>query len=76
MQMRYLLATILMIGLLAGILLGSILALNIITPLERVVGAVNDLAQVAGKKRLSNKGRRRSDDFRVQLTILSNACIV
>ena len=56
MQMRYLLATILMIGLLAGILLGSILALNIITPLERVVGAVNDLAQGRRKEALIEQG--------------------
>jgi signal transduction histidine kinase len=55
-QMRCLLAVILMIGLLAGTLIGSILAMNISSPLENVIGAIYDLAQGRRKEALSEQG--------------------
>ena len=56
MQLRYLIAAILIVSLLAGVLLGSTLALNINSPLQKVIDAVYDLAQGSRKAALAEQG--------------------
>jgi len=55
-QLRYLIAAILIISLLAGVLLGSTLALNINSPLQKVIEAVYDLARGSRKAALTEQG--------------------
>ncbi len=56
LQIRYLIAAILFASLLAGVLLGSILALNINSPLQKVIEAVYDLARGSRTAELSDQG--------------------
>ena len=56
MQLRYLIAAILIVSLLAGVMLGSTLALNINSPLQKVIDAVYDLARGSRKAVLSEQG--------------------
>lgn len=44
-QLRYLLGTILLLGVLAGVVLGSYLAFNINRPIQQVTGSIQGLAQ-------------------------------
>jgi signal transduction histidine kinase len=56
MQLRYLIAAILIVSSLAGLLLGSTLALNINSPLHKVIEAVYDLASGSRKAELTEEG--------------------
>ncbi len=56
MQLRYLIAAILIVSLLAGVLLGSTLALNINSPIRKVIDAVYDLARGSRKAALTEQG--------------------
>ena len=56
MQLRYLIAAILIVSLLAGVLLGSTLALNINSPLQKVIDAVYDLARGSRKAEIADQG--------------------
>lgn len=56
MQLRYLIAVILIVSLLAGLLLGSTLALNINSPLQKVIETVYDLARGSRKAALTEQG--------------------
>lgn len=56
LQLRYLIAAILIVSLLAGVLLGSTLALNINSPLQKVIDAVYDLARGSRKAALTEQG--------------------
>jgi two-component system sensor histidine kinase BaeS len=56
LQLRYLIAAILLISMLVGVLLGSSLALNINSPLQKVIDAVYDLARGSRKAALSEQG--------------------
>lgn len=56
LKLRYLIAAILVVGLLAGVLLGSILALNISAPIEKVSTAVYDLTRGYRKEALVEQG--------------------
>jgi two-component system sensor histidine kinase BaeS len=55
-QLRYLIAAILIVSLLAGVLLGSTLALNINSPLQKVIEAVYDMARGSRKAELTEQG--------------------
>jgi two-component system sensor histidine kinase BaeS len=56
LQLRYLIAAILIVSLLAGVLLGSTLALNINSPIRKVIDAVYDLARGSSKAELTEQG--------------------
>ncbi|OGC76667.1 MAG: hypothetical protein A2Z27_04860 [candidate division Zixibacteria bacterium RBG_16_50_21] len=56
MRLRYLISAILVVSLLAGVLLGSKLAVNISSPLEKVARAVYDLARGYRKEGLVEQG--------------------
>jgi len=56
LQLRYLITAILIVSLLAGVLLGSTLALNINSPLQKVIDAVYDLARGSRKAALTEQG--------------------
>jgi two-component system sensor histidine kinase BaeS len=56
LQLRYLIAAILIVSLVAGVLLGSSLALNINSPLQKVIDAVYDLARGSRKSALTEHG--------------------
>jgi len=56
LQLRYLIAAILIVSLVAGVLLGSSLALNINSPLQKVIDAVYDLARGSRKAALAEYG--------------------
>lgn len=56
LQLRYLIAAILIVSLVAGVLLGSSLALNINSPLQKVIDAVYDLARGSRKAALTEHG--------------------
>jgi len=55
-QLRYLIAAILIISLLVGVVLGSTLALNINSPLQKVIEAIYDLARGSDKAALTERG--------------------
>jgi len=56
LQLRYLIAVILILSLVVGVLLGSSLALNINSPLQKVIEAVYDLARGSRKAVLTEQG--------------------
>lgn len=55
-QLRYLLGTILLIGVLAGVGLGSYLAFNINRPIQQVTGSIQALAQGDWQAHVEEKG--------------------
>jgi two-component system sensor histidine kinase BaeS len=56
MQLRYLIAAILIVSMLAGVLLGSTLALNINSPLQKAIEAIYDLARGSREAGLNEQG--------------------
>lgn len=56
LQLRYLIAVILIVSLLAGVFLGSTLALNVSSPLQIVIEAVYELSRGSRKDPLSEQG--------------------
>lgn len=56
LQLRYLIVAILIVSMVAGVLLGSALALNINSPLQNVIDAVYDLASGSRKAALKEQG--------------------
>lgn len=56
MQLRLVLAFILVVGMIAGVLLGSTLALNINSPLQKTIRAVDNLASGTQREHLTERG--------------------
>lgn len=56
LQLRYLIAVILIVSLLAGVFLGSTLAISVSSPLKKVIEAVHELSGGSRKEPLSEQG--------------------